>query len=555
MVAVIDTGVELDYGDAGGHGDLNPNQWFNNSENAVLNDLDDDANGYVDDRFGWNFDECTTCDDEECTDGGPIPEPGSSDGNFSAHHGTVIAGIIAAATNNGEGIAGIAGGNFAEGEPSGGCKIMPIRAWNFIPDPDEDGCLYQFQDSCRVAHAIKYATDNGANVVNLSVGFFEDDPACEEAVQNARANGLVLVAAAHNHDGYFIDGNGESATYPARYKEVICVGALNLRRESSGETVQRKFGALTAGGSPFNCLNINDRFFIGSGPCFDKDYDVLEEECVCLVGTQSAFGSNFGPSLDLMAPGFGVYTTTTEEEGAGDDYRANPDYYFGKTSCATPHVAGVAALLLSATLSGEGENEPTLTPAQVQGILSFSADDLVYERGSEVAPEGRDVYTGWGGVNAGAALELALAQRWEIKGAGGKHVASIDTFGNMILDGLYLPVDESCVFGEFEDPGNFRVQAGEDIFAVITIDGHLITHGQVYSQLESDLDIVPVQCVRYKNSEDETVAVITSETFIDEEINPDSPNTVEAGSVLLKGKFFHGYNPDLPEGYFIVCDP
>ena len=112
----------------------------------------------------------------------------------------------------------------------------------------------------------------------------------------------------------------------------------------------------------------------------------------------SGQGSNYGPEIDIVAPG--KWQTTTDYTGSGGysggDYTiAGAMGTFGGTSGATPLVAGVAALVLSVN--------PTLTAAQAEGILEHTANDLVGRVGEDVA--GWDQYMGWGRVNAYNAVD------------------------------------------------------------------------------------------------------------------------------------------------------
>lgn len=174
IVAVIDTG--LDYY----HPDMRPeNIYFNPGE--VLNGRDDDANGYVDDVLGWNF-----------VDGNGNPWD-------QAGHGTHVAGTIAAALANGEGIAGMV--------PA--ARILPLKALNFIGRGR----------ASRVAEAVHYAVGQGARVINLSLGGEQLSRAARRAVEYAQSKGVVVVVAAGN-DAQDIGGGGLAAM-----DGVITVGA------------------------------------------------------------------------------------------------------------------------------------------------------------------------------------------------------------------------------------------------------------------------------------------------------------------------------------------
>ncbi|MGD9694906.1 MAG: S8 family peptidase [Thermoleophilia bacterium] len=155
VVAVIDGGVRYD------HADLAARMWTNARE-VPGNGLDDDGNGYVDDVRGWDF---------VGADGDPRPADNTD------RHGTHVAGIIAAQRDNGIGVAGIADN----------ARIMPIR---FISSGGGDV-------SAGIA-GLRYAVANGARVANLSWGSDTYVPALCDAVADATAAGVVVVAAAGN---------------------------------------------------------------------------------------------------------------------------------------------------------------------------------------------------------------------------------------------------------------------------------------------------------------------------------------------------------------------
>lgn len=154
------------------------------------NRLDDDANGYVDDWRGWD-----AINQDNSVQAGELSPTGGS-----TTHGTMVAGVAAATGNNGLGIAGV---NWE-------AKVMPIQAI------DDDG----YGDTRSVGQAIFYAAQNGADVINISLGTDYHDPYVSQAVEAATAAGITIVASSGN-DGC------ECVVYPARYPEVVAVGALN----------------------------------------------------------------------------------------------------------------------------------------------------------------------------------------------------------------------------------------------------------------------------------------------------------------------------------------
>lgn len=190
IVGVVDSGVISD------HPDLQ-NQLWNNPDEIPNNGLDDDNNGYVDDLYGWDFSDAPTLPgqgDWVNRDNSPDDETG---------HGTHVSGIIAAETDNRIGIAGIASK----------CKIMTLRAGFRVG-------LGSFLQNDDVAAAIVYAADNGANVINLSLGDTVNAFVIQAAVEYAFHRGCVLVGAAGNSPE-------PGVYYPAALNEVISVASLN----------------------------------------------------------------------------------------------------------------------------------------------------------------------------------------------------------------------------------------------------------------------------------------------------------------------------------------
>jgi subtilisin len=248
IVAVLDTGVDYN------HQDLKNNIWINTQEIAG-NGIDDDGNGYIDDIQGWNFD--------------------SSNNNVLDNngHGTHVSGTIAG-ENNGIGVTGIAYN----------AKIMPVKVL------DENGS----GSYSSIAKGIYYAVDNGADVLNLSLGGNSSSDAFKSAIEYASSKGVIVVMAAGN--------SGDSVpSYPARYAydSGIAVGAVDQ----------------------------NNSFADFSNRSGSKEITYV------------------------TAPGVDVYSTVPNNEYA---------LYTG-TSMAAPHVAGVAALMLSAN--------PNLTESQIRQIM------------------------------------------------------------------------------------------------------------------------------------------------------------------------------------------
>lgn len=210
--------------------------------------IDDDGNGYVDDVRGWDF-----INNDNNVQAGEI----NSDGTGTTH-ATQVAGVLAANGNNARGIAGV---NWTT-------KILPVQAI------DDDG----YGNTLSVARAIRYAADRNVDVINLSLGGSQEDSYLREAIQYALDKGTVVVAASGN-DGC------DCISYPARYPEVIAVGA-----ESS------------AGGT--------------------------------------ASFSSYGNELDVVAPGDNINTSSWSKTNQGQQYVRG----VAGTSFAAPYVSGILSL-------------------------------------------------------------------------------------------------------------------------------------------------------------------------------------------------------------------
>lgn len=221
----------------------------------------------------------------------------------SVSHGTHIAGIIAANANNGLGISGIAPG----------CRIMPIKIVNRFS--------WTFEEW--LANGLIWATDHGATVASVSLGFSSATSLQRAAVQYAFESDVVVCASSGNI-------GSDPIGFPARLPETIAVGATN-------------------------------------------NLDEVE-----------SFTST-GPQLTLCAPGRDVFSTW-DTTGQPDTY----DYRSG-TSFACPQVAGVAALVRSVN--------PSLSNREVRRVLAVTCRDL--------GEPGPDHASGWGRLDAGAAVELA----------------------------------------------------------------------------------------------------------------------------------------------------
>lgn len=188
VIAIVDSGVKLD------HEDIHERLWTNDDE-IPGNGIDDDNNGYVDDYYGYNF--ASRIPD-------PSPQRSSANGSWQWAHGTRVAGLAAATSGNKIGITGIA--------PN--AKIMALNAM---------GTSAGFSQSA-LANAIRYAVDNGAKVINLSLGGNSGQSAdFKQAIEYAIQNGAILFAAAGN-EGSSIGSSYSAAGLAPQYQGLVSVG-------------------------------------------------------------------------------------------------------------------------------------------------------------------------------------------------------------------------------------------------------------------------------------------------------------------------------------------
>ncbi|MCH7955445.1 MAG: S8 family serine peptidase, partial [Candidatus Marinimicrobia bacterium] len=167
IIAILDVGLDIF------HEDLKGNIWVNPGEDLDgdgvvwdtddINGVDDDGNGYVDDIVGWDFD---------------LNINNIEGGGGAITHGAQVAGVSAALTNNGKGVAGVAGG---WGTSSPGAKLMNLVVGDILPS------------SFAVDDAILYAAANGADIINMSLGSEFNAQVMEDAVEYAFDNGVLVV--------------------------------------------------------------------------------------------------------------------------------------------------------------------------------------------------------------------------------------------------------------------------------------------------------------------------------------------------------------------------
>lgn len=318
VVAVIDTGILFDH---------------------------PDLSGKLVDGFDFISDPTRAGDgngiDPDATDAGDDPNASDDPARASSSfHGTHVAGTVGAATDNGTGVAGV----------TWKTRIMPLRVLGREGGTDAD-----------IAQAILYAAglpnSSGttpqersdiprADVINMSLGAAGPSQTMQDAITQARGEGVIVVAAAGNE-------NTSALTSPAGLDGVISVSAVDLNARKA----------------PY---------------------------------------SNFGPRVDVAAPG-GNSTTDLNRDGfpdgilstLGDD---NGDFFFRfyqGTSMAAPHVSGVLALMLA--VNGQ------LIPDDIDQLLAGTHPNTTQRITRDLGVTGRDDLYGHGLIDAALAVQAAGA--------------------------------------------------------------------------------------------------------------------------------------------------
>lgn len=340
-------------------------------------------------------------------------------------HGTAVAGIIGAVKNNNIGISGVA--------PN--VKIIPIHTGTYT------GGI----NTLHLKEAIRWASNNGADIINLSVGMDIYNSDIADAINYATVNGrngkgCVVVCSSGNYN--------TSLAFPALMNNVLAVGASS----------------------------IDGRRKTPSSP--DGDY---------------LWGSNYGNNLDVIAPGVFIPTTDVTGNAGYNDYiqlgpNANNNYtMFGGTSAAAPIVSGIAALILS--------KYPNLTQDKVRRAIELGC---VRPSGYSYQTDGRypESYwnneVGYGRVNASQALTQARIISQQVSSPGFDFMIvnnSSHSFSNMDVSlsgtinfittplisqqSIYLPV--GSISGSSNSSSiNLNYQGGTQIsYVTLTLSGQV----------------------------------------------------------------------------------
>jgi len=413
VIAVIDTGVDWN------HPDLAANIWTNPGEIAG-NGLDDDGNGYADDFRGWDFVDFYYAPSTGAFAVGEDCDWEDYDPMDFYGHGTIVAGVAAAVGNN---AAGVCGTSYTS-------KIMALRVG--VAESTSGGA-YILTSWC--AKAMRYAADNGADVINFSIidpnWTSTSSTELRSAVDYAYSRGCVIVAGAGNR------GECYPPSYPAGYSKVIGVAATDPSDQRSiwgapdpypHESDYGTWVKVAAPGSGITSTAFNDGYSTSSG-----------------TSLSTAFVSGVAALIKANNPAFtneeimrAVYSTTD---------RVNSDKYIG-----SGRVNVLRALQMTAVPQAEitypAMEQAISTNVVVTGTaycVNFASYTLKY--GAQYYP------AAWTTIETGlSAVTNGTLATWDISSVGDNNFYTLrlevtDLAGNTAVSEKIIYVQKSVASG------------------------------------------------------------------------------------------------------------
>lgn len=334
VIGIIDTGVQWD------HPDLAANIWINPGEdgpdglggNKRTNSLDDDLNGKVDDYHGWDF-------------GGADYNVAGEDNNptpirASHGHGTHVAGIASAVTNNVTGVAGI---GFQ-------CRILAVKASSDNDLRGSGGSPYIIAGF----EGIQYAADMGADIISLSWGGSGFAQFEQDMVNYATGKGSLIFGAAGN------TGSAADPQYPASYENAFSVAATQLSEVKATYSSYGEYVDLSApGGDGFSATTQILSTFYPSNYAYITGTSMATP----LAAGAAALVKSFFPAYSPIQVGEQLRVTCDDIYGPNSTYR----YKLGKGRINVYRALTVASpsvrmSQISARDSVGGNNNGTFEP-------------------------------------------------------------------------------------------------------------------------------------------------------------------------------------------------
>ena len=331
IIAVLDSGTDVF------HPDLVANRYENPGD--PINGLDDDNNGFVDDYYGWDF------------------GSGNNDVTSNSYHGTFVAGVLGARTDNALGMAGVAGGFGAQN----GCTYIPCPVGESFPD----GAVLD--------DAIIYAADQGALVITMSLTVGAS-AAIDAAVDYAvNVKGVFINCAAGN------SGGTNSVGYPATLADVVAVASSNRFDAVSGFSSGGPQVWISAPGEDIYSTTLGNSYTTSSGTSFSSPH------IAAIAGLMRSANSLLTPAdiadilkdtaVDIGAPGYDVRAGWGRVDAAAAISQAAGGCGIGQFCTSTPNSIGAAAFIYSAGSPSISNNDLTLQadfcPTGQNGIFFY----------------------------------------------------------------------------------------------------------------------------------------------------------------------------------------
>ena len=253
-------------------------------------------------------------------------------------HGTMVAGIIAANTNNGLGVTGVTWNG----------QVMPIKV--FL-----DGAAGAFDSD--IAVGIRYAADHGAKVINLSLGGPGDSPVLHDAIAYATSRDVVVVVASGNT-------SDNVPQFPAAYPEVLAVGATDATGALTDFSSWGDWLDVAAPGFHIVSTFLNNRYAVGDGTSFAAP----------IVSGIAALVRAASPSLSAAQVGDRLRQLGPRRRTRAESTRTTAGVW------STPRTPSTAALDSRAVLTA-GPNEPNDVPARATDLANLTASGTISVEG------------------------------------------------------------------------------------------------------------------------------------------------------------------------------
>ena len=382
------------------------------------NGLDDDGDSLVDNFIGWNFrDSNKNCRTDSC------------------HHGTMVAGIIAAKTNNGRGISGIAGG-----DSCAGVKILPYATRSHFTFGLKD-VIQKNVDIANMSFHIKITSIYNLNKYN-------------SYLQNAFNHGVVLIAAAGNDSTHsFLD----TVRYPARNPYVMAVGAIDKDNRRAHFSCYGPELSVVAPGRGIRTLTKGNKFINASGTSFAAPH-VTGVAALMLSVNPNLTPADVRRIIEKTARKVGGYNYHNDPQHPNGTWNEEMGYGLVDAHAAVLNVLDSTLDLYVRDSENDNGDEPSVTTipwnspdiwiedmnhrevTSLQGLTNYYVCVRIHNRTGHASTGYEKLYLNW--VKAGPGSDWSAAWQGEKKltGDGGSISLGYPIIGGNSRKGHAIPV-------------------------------------------------------------------------------------------------------------------